>query len=140
MFRISFSRPRLVLVITAVLAALAVGCGRQKPTTEVQGKVTYNDKPVTAGMLKFVPDSGEPVQVSIGIDGTYRATDLPPGKYRVAVETLAFRNLKPPPPNMKVGGGRPVYVPIPGKYEKPDTSGLTYTAEQKKDEWNIELR
>ena len=64
-------------------------CGGPPPTGEVYGKVTTPaGKPVTAGVVKFFPESGgEPVLTSLLPDGTYRATGIPLGRAKVAIET-----------------------------------------------------
>jgi hypothetical protein len=111
----------------AAAVGAAAGCGsKMPPTGEVAGKVTTNGKAVTAGTVKFYPEAGgEPVATELGPDGTYRATGVPVGKCRVAVETAHFKNLATPPPGIakQLGGPRTKYVPTPAKYEKPDTSG-----------------
>jgi hypothetical protein len=131
---------------SALLVALgwAAGCGPGVPPTgEVHGKVTVNGNPVTAGFVKFFPEAGgEPVSTGLAADGTYRATGIPVGRAKVAIETLPFKNLTPPPPGIakQIGGPRTKYVPIPAKYEKPDTSELTVEVEKGAKEWNVELK
>ncbi len=110
------------------LVVVFAGCGKRPPPAgDVSGKVTVGGKPVTAGVVKFFPDAGEPVETSLGPDGAYRATGVPAGRSKVAIETLQFKNLTQPPPAIakQLGGPRAKYVPIPAKYEKPDTSGLS---------------
>jgi hypothetical protein len=60
----------------------------------------------------------------------------------VAIETLPFKHLTPPPPAIakQLGGPRTKYVPIPEKYEKPETSGLSVEAERGKKPYDIELK
>src|SRR5262249_45310367 len=129
----SFARATL-LVAAGWVACLSAGCGSKVPLTgEVSGKVIYEGKPVTAGGGKVFPQSGgDPVGTSIGPDGTYRATGVPVGPSKVAIETLQFKNLTPPPAGIAkmLGGPRTKYVPIPTKYEKPETSGLAFEVER----------
>src|SRR5262245_29550919 len=130
----SFHTWKAALALAGLVVVFA-GCGRGGPAAgEVAGKVSVGGKPVTAGVVKFVPDAGEPVGASLGPDGTYRATGVPAGRSRVAIETLQFKNLTPPPPAMakQMGGPRAQYVPIPAKYEKPDTSGLSVEVRDRK--------
>jgi hypothetical protein len=121
-----FPKAVLVLPFVAMIVLLA-GCGSGLPPTgEVVGKVTVDGKPVTAGTVKFYPAKGDPVPTELGVDGTFRATGVPVGKARVAVETIHFRNLASPPPGIakQLGGPRIKYVPTPEKYAKPDSSEL----------------
>src|SRR5262245_35655525 len=104
-----------LLVAFGWVACVLAGCGgRAKQTGEVYGTVTYNSKPVAAGTVKFFPEAGgEPVATLLAPDGTYRATGIPVGRSKVAIETLSFKNLTPPPPGIakQLGGPRPKYVP-----------------------------
>jgi hypothetical protein len=140
----SLARAALPVAAAWVVCCMA-GCdGGPPPTGEVHGKVMYKDKPVTAGIVKFVPEAGgEPVATSLGPNGTYRATGVPVGRSRVAIETLHMKKLAGPPKEIaKVikPGGRPVYVPIPAKYEKPESSGLTVEVQKGKNPFDIELQ
>ena len=134
---------RTAFFVAGCAAIVALGCGgNEKKTGEVHGTVMHNGKPVTAGSVKFFPEGGgEPVAAGLGPDGSYRATGIPVGQARVAVETIQFKNLTPPPPGIakQLGGPRTRYVPIPDKYEKPDRSGLTFEVEEGTREWDIDL-
>jgi hypothetical protein len=138
-----FTRVALVVALGWVLCFTA-GCGpKVKPTGEVYGKVTINGKLVTAGTVQFFPeDGGDPVGTELGPDGNYRATGVPVGRAKVAIETLDYKQLTPPPAGLAkmMGGPRAAYVPIPQKYEKPDTSGLVFDVEKGKKSWDIELQ
>jgi hypothetical protein len=143
-------RMRTILLRTPLLAMfvwlafLTAGCGsKEKPTGEVFGKVTVGGKPVTAGMVKFVPHDKdrEPMTTGLGPDGSYRATGVPVGLCSVAVETAMFKNLTPPPPAIakQLGGPRTKYVPIPEKYERVETSGLSVEVDRGKKQLDIEI-
>jgi len=133
-----------VQVALGWIACVSAGCGPHvAPTGELSGKVTVKGKPVTAGMVKFFPEAGgEPVVTPLGTDGTYRVTGVPIGRTKVAIETLSFRNMAGPPPAIakQYGGPKPVYVPIPEKYETPEKSGLAIEVEKGKKPWDIELQ
>jgi hypothetical protein len=140
----SVKPPRGAAVAAAVGLAFVVGCGpKLPPTGEVYGKVTYKEKAVTAGTVKFTPaGGGDPVTTELGADGSYRATGVPLGPMKVSIETLHFKNLTPPPKGMEkqMGGSRLHYVPIPDRYEKAATSDLSVDVSEGKKEWNIELK
>jgi hypothetical protein len=142
-------------------ALLAVGCGR---TGTVSGKVTYQGKNLTAGSVVLETPKGEFFSGPIGEDGTYTVSKVPPGDVKVAVQTPPIpqrggppggsgppkgAKLGPPPganappdvdpklfdPASKTGKA----VPIPDKYHKSGTSGLTLTVTGGKQEHNIDL-
>lgn len=134
------------VVLTALLLAgvpLLAGCGNSKAarTGRIAGRVVFQGKPVTAGAVKLFSET-DPNRVfrgDIGPDSSFRISEVPYGTYRVAVETLSFRTMARPPAGLKVGAPQPVYVPIPAKYERPETSGLTHEVQQKQAEWDLEL-
>jgi hypothetical protein len=133
-----------LLVAVVWLAGVTAGCGtKEKPRGEVYGKVTVGGKPVTAGFVKFVPEAAgeEPVSSGLGPDGTYRATGIPLGRSKVAIETLMFKDLTPPPPAIakQLGGPRTKYVPIPDRYERTESSGLSVEVERGKKLFDIEI-
>ncbi len=147
-----------------LLPALLAGCGRQ--TGHVSGTVKFQDKPLPGGWLTFRPadPKANSVPALIGPDGHYEAT-LPVGDVTIAVDN---RELQPPergphnplPPDIKLPGGigapkaaeaAPTsganaakltgkYVPIPEKYYKAETSGLTYTIKKGDETHDIELK
>jgi hypothetical protein len=140
----SLARAALLVAAGWVVCCMA-GCGGGPPPTgEVHGKVMYKDQPVTAGIVNFFPEAGgEPVTTSLGPSGTYRATGVPVGRSKVAIETLQFKKMTGPPKDIAKlikPGGRPVYVPIPAKYEKPESSGLTVEVQKGENPFDIELR
>lgn len=125
------------------MAALATGCGAKGTATgDVFGEVVTQGKPVTAGYVRFFPEGGgEPVAGAIGADGKFRASGVPVGRCKVAVETQAFKGLSAPPPAIakQVMGARPVYVPIPGKYETPQASGLEFEVKKGNNDYDIKV-
>jgi hypothetical protein len=108
------------------------------PTGEVlAGKVTYNGAPVTGGTIKLVEVDGKVIDGAILRDGTYKFNFLSLGDKKVAIETESIKNemkdydqrAKNPPPGMDIVPRKyvRVYVLIPSKYAKAETSGLTAT-------------
>jgi hypothetical protein len=133
---------RFMTGVILLAGLFAVGCSGQKGFGEVRGTVTYRDKPVTAGTVMFYPEGGgDPASGVLAPDGTYRATGIPVGRARVAVETARFKTMTPPPAGLakQMGGPRPVYVPIPDRYEKPESSGLTFEVVKGTSDWPIVL-
>jgi len=124
-----------------LIVLLALGCSEaERPTGEVTGKVTIGPKLLTAGSIKFQPaDGGPTVSTDIGYEGTYRLTMLPPGDYKVVVETTFLTTMMPPPGGIsaappekgKAKGAGPAakekYVLVAKKYERYDQSPLKAT-------------
>jgi len=117
-------------------------------TGTVSGKVTYKGKPLPGGNVTFAGKDGKSLAAAIHEDGTYSLEKVPPGEYKVAVETESLRKAAPgggvppkggdkiaPPP----AADAPKYVAIPVKYANPETSGLTYTVKTGKQTFDIDL-
>jgi len=146
---------RFVLV-SMLFLVLAAGCGAGMHGGTVSGKVTYNNAPVTAGTVVFLPAEGPTYSIPISPEGTYSTTDIPPNEYSVTVETESANknklartyggargkaaekdaqkvvegdkrgSLTSPAPDGFQAGGGP-YVKIPIKYSLPTSSGLKVT-------------
>jgi hypothetical protein len=137
-----------------------VGCKKTNPNApvEVTGKVTYNGKDVTGGIIKFHSDQiGGVNQASIHPDGTYTVTDLPTGKYVVTVETESINpnkkmptyggerdkggGMSPVPKEMEgKTGGNVKYVKIPGKFGDKTSSPLKVELKPGKNTEDFDLK
>jgi len=106
----------LLLALSACL--LAAGCGGES-VSAVQGKVTSQGKPVTAGTINF-QKAGTTLGGALSPDGSY-SFDLPPGEYQVRIDAPGV--MAP----WKEGEPEPKPVPrlAPAKYASYETSGLT---------------
>src|SRR5579872_7386303 len=92
-------------VLLALVAGATAGCGGKKAkTATAEGKVTYKNKPVTGGTIRFYPASGQTVggasaasqaaaQGTIKGDGTFMVPSIPMGDYRVAIETESVKGM-----------------------------------------------
>jgi hypothetical protein len=115
-------RSLLAFSLTLFLVATLAGCGGPK-VGQVSGTVTYQNKPLPNGTVTFLgPDNkGDSANID---NGSYTASKVPVGSCKVTVSTSASSGAPkpvavpgvPPPPEA---------VPIPGKYSKPESSGLT---------------
>ena len=80
---------RFLSLILSVGIFCLVGCGGPPaaPKTVVTGTVTYKGQPVNGAALQLYPTegAGEPTNVPVAQDGTYRAADLAVGEYIVVV-------------------------------------------------------
>lgn len=145
---------------------LAAGCGSKGNIT---GKVTYNGKPLTGGMVTFLPEEGKAAfNAKIDKEGNYHLAKVSIGKMRIGVVSLSSR--LPPSPMMakmmkEMKAKKKEFtkeeldkmpaeyretlspsselaneVPIPKQYNDPEKSGLEYTVIGGEQEYNIELK
>lgn len=141
-------RPFLVLAapLAAVTLSVAVsGCSGEPhvSTAPVQGKVTYDGKPVEKGEVLFVSETGFAASAALDSEGRYALASqygrgIPPGKYKVAIS---------PPPAKQVPGSDPPaalsakdFPDIPKKYWTTDGSGLTASVTQQSKDFDFELK
>jgi hypothetical protein len=137
-------------VLPALAAGLPSGTAGDKPAADlgtVEGKISYQGKPLPGGTVSFHPAKGKPFVGAIQPDGTYRIKDVPAGQYRVAIETASAKpKVKPPVKDKdndtKVEPPKDAerYVPIPEKYGDPNLSPLMVEVQKGKNFFNIELR
>jgi hypothetical protein len=125
----------LQAALGAALVALA-GCGGG--TTDVTGKVTYQNKPVVFGTVQVIGSDGVPKSGPIQPDGTFRVSGVQIGPARVTVSSP-----RPPGSGKAAPRGRredddertPVetpasaevvagWFPLPEKYGDPDKTDL----------------
>jgi len=112
-----------------------LGCGgSDRELVDVQGRVTYQGKPMAGALLGFTPTevgmgaSQRPATAVTGEDGVYRLKayrgefGMPPGRYRVSV--LCYEGSMAEPETVR-------YL-IPKKYSNADTSGLTADVPQER--------
>lgn len=110
------------LPIAALVCSLALvaGCGGEA-VTAVEGQVTYEDQPLTHGVITFYRPEAKPISGSIMPDGNYEV-GLPPGEYAVTVKS---------PPTALTGlkegeaGSVPPQAGIPTFYGRRTSSGLS---------------
>jgi hypothetical protein len=142
--------------VAGLIFTLAVlGCGGSNTTiNNLEGKITYKGADVTGGSIVFYPASGGPIPGYIKPDGSYIASDIPPGEVTVTIETASVQNtgkaILPPGGKMPPGGDAGKYpganmptggkvIQIPAKYADRNKSGLKFTVGKGKVEKNFEL-
>ena len=103
-----------------LLAAAAAGCSGDGPSTLVQGRVSFDGKPVAGGLINFQSAQGQPLGGPIQADGTFEFA-LPPGDYKVRIDTPGEV-----PPGWKEGDPPPKLGPrqVPLRYARFSTSRL----------------
>jgi hypothetical protein len=134
----------VVLLGSLVICSLATGCGKSKGT--VSGKVTYQGKPLTSGLVTFVPEKGAAVYSPIDAEGKYRVENVPLGLAKISVGEGNAGNQEAPPKPRNPGGMTEFMVPknkglnIPAKFKDPEASGITHQVEQGTRERDIDLK
>ena len=150
---------RLFFLVLPPLLVLALGCTTSNTPSTVTGKVTYNDKPVTAGTVTFQMEAGGTYRCPIKADGTYSSLgEIPAGDGVVTIETESANKDKKQP---VYGGGRGGpnggmgappsgaemgsasagdYVKIPAKFSDPKKSGLTAKVAKGSNKFNFDLK
>ena len=122
-----------------VLIAALVGCAPQgSPSKGIQatGTATLDGTPLEMGLVVLEPEAGgESASAQIAGDGSFKLYDVKPGRYKAAVQTSMFAGMAAQGKKSAAGAGdgRPVAVrrldgtlrPVPAKFEKTATSGLT---------------
>ena len=130
------------LCVVVVAASLLIGCGPSRAKLyPVSGKVTFQGKPVAAGMIRFSnPQAGIDMLARIG-DGGYdvvmdRGRGLPAGSYRVAVmPPLAPQQFGP----IKAHQRREC-ADIPERYRRPSSSGLALTVQPGLGSFDVDMQ
>jgi hypothetical protein len=134
--------------MVVVLAVSALGCGQR--TATLSGKVTYQGKPLTSGVVVFVNEEGKvSPPAAIGSDGNYVATQVPLGQVKISIDN-------PPPAGLfqSSGGNKPAetdpelmearekaatYVAIPPRYKDPQQAGRLIEVSAGSSSYDIDL-
>ncbi len=119
-----------------VLGLWGCGPGGLEGTIPISGRVTYQGQPLTVGEVRYLPvdtDQGRMARGKLQSDGRFQLTTLKtgdgalPGKYRVVVVVFPEEGAKSATDRLsnKQQPGGPQQPPIPLKYYRPESSGLT---------------
>lgn len=120
------SRLLTLLIAFVVIAVVTVGCQKKRDLTPISGRVLYEGKPLSHGVVSFQPESGQPSFGTIQSDGTFQLTcrgegnGATVGKNRIRI-TCYEQNQKAAKGQGDFIYGKPL---IPKKYLSCQTSGL----------------
>jgi hypothetical protein len=117
----------------ALTAAMLAGCGGDPvdalPREAVSGQVTFEGKPLAAGLIQFQPTGQEATAGSAAVAaGRYairKDEGLVPGKYRVAITTPVAE--AGPSPALPGDEKPPPREPIPARYNAKSTLSADVT-------------
>jgi hypothetical protein len=114
---------RCVLLGCVCATALLSGCGgdRGPARVVVSGSVSYNGKPISEGIIRFVPDksASKPTMATVIKDGKYNADGLggvPTGTHKVQIEAMRRIGNEPSGNSSSLHAGGNLQQFIPKKY------------------------
>jgi len=128
------SKSSLHCVVVLPLLALLTGCGPELGKVSVNGTVSYKNELLKGGRLKLFNGKNELVgAATVTPEGTFIATDLPKEELKVTVETAAANSLAhmqsaAPPGTPVIASQGAGGIPVPPKYQKPETTDLKVDA------------
>jgi hypothetical protein len=127
-------RSRRLCHLWAILLIFAPGCGPHQKAdpnrSTVSGNVTFDGKPLRAGVITFALVDGHTASTVSLNEGRFSSDRVPVGVNQVSIETES----------LKYGSGS-LYVQIPAKYGDPSKSGLQVELKPgEKKEVNFELK
>jgi len=117
------------------LVAMLLGCTRPAAVgIDTTGTARLDGTALEMGMVVFSPvGGGDSHSGTILKDGSFRLYAIPPGRYRVAVQTSMYAGMAAAAEKARGGGGgQPVsmrelegtFRAVPKKLEDPTTSGI----------------
>lgn len=133
------------LLALGPLLAMLAGCQR---SGNLEGKVTYKERPLAYGTVLVVTGEGHLRQGTIEEDGTYFVENIPVGTARIAVNSpdpcaplLVKPGVNDPDPNEQERRKvlRKRWFVIPNKFGRADQSGLTVDVNSGGNSHNITL-
>lgn len=120
-------------LVLSIVAAAAVGCSRQLPVHPVSGRVTLDGKPLMDAQVSFRPNIGPEAFATLDSEGRYRLSTRSAGDgavagtHAVTVSQVTVGLALEPGVAPKLANPTPGAVPVPKKYLRAETSGLTAT-------------
>jgi len=154
-------RPFATIAVLALLAGLlcSFGCGPGiHDRANVKGRVTFGGSAVPLAQVVFTTkdrrtgsaltdDHGNyemrdaPVgEVMVSVTGMKLSAEMRMGKYKAPEPPKGMQPMAPPEGDAGIAKFDPKKIrPLPDKYEKPETSGLTYVVEKGEHKYDISL-
>ncbi|UUO07595.1 hypothetical protein M4951_04635 [Blastopirellula sp. J2-11] len=129
--------PCILLVASTYFGASGCNATSGPPVGVVQGRVTYEGKPVTNGDITFYSgELGSGISEALDADGNYvTQTPIRTGSYTVTILPPS----QPPPEDPRQLIVRVVSKDIPAKYRDPNKSGLKFEVREGDNSFDIEM-
>jgi len=130
------ARSGLFSSVAVVLLGVISGCGSSE-VADVEGTVSYRDKPLEHGRVVFHPEIGRPAFGEIGTDGGFPLTTSDPedgaliGNHRVTIHCDKASD--------PADAFSDRVSLIPARYQDPKSSGLTAEVKPGKNAFYFEL-
>lgn len=154
---------RISLMGLLLCGVMVTGCNKSKTPSKVHGTVTYNGKPVPAGVVTFYPTEGGIYYYHLNEKGEFSGDSLPAGELVVTVDTEGHNpNRKQQTYGPQMGGDQPnnytkmmkekgvapatvgtdkaEYVKIPEKYREKDKTPLKVNLAKGANEIPLEIK
>lgn len=133
----------LVLALTVAL----LGCSKPKKAS-ISGKVYVGDKVVTAGDIRFHGEDNKSAGSVIQGDGSYSIASVPIGACKITIHPALMSSGTAPPKGTPVIGDSTGGVPpnpakcppIPSRYQKLETTDLTFTVQPDKNSHEVKMK
>ncbi len=127
------ARSPVAAAVAIVAALLASGCSRPMPAYPVSGRVTLDGKPLVDAQISFRPAQGPEAFGVLDGEGRYRLSTRAAGdgavagKHAVTVSQLTVGLALEPGVPPRLEKPTPGAMPVPEKYLRAETSGLSAT-------------
>ncbi len=121
-----------------VLLILITGCSKGTvPSAQVAGLVRLEGKPVPAGSVLMIAESGDFATSTLQPSGAF-SLDCKPGRYQVAV--VAPPGADPYATNVNASIAGTDIVTIPSHYQDVGTSGISIEIQPGSNQFDIDLQ
>lgn len=141
-----------VLLSAAAVILLAFAGGAyfylsQMPaaTARIRGVIYFGEKPVSAGLVSFIPDGGIAIESAISDAGSYEVDNVPFGEGQISIVVYPEEARRFPQMTTKekrdfliTWGRRPLTL-LPEKYANAQTTPLRYRADRFEQEYDVRL-
>jgi Carboxypeptidase regulatory-like domain len=124
------------IVTVSIVLLLLVGCGpKGSRGGALSGTVSYKGQPINGAALTLYDTKGGMLIVPVTQEGNFRTTDVPPGEYKVVVQSTSGGAAR--------SGAQYAPTPtiaFPNKYKDPLKTDLKINVAEGEQKVNLELK